>query len=887
MADVLIVVDSTAKAEFMQDYFGDRADCVVCSWPLLKTTHQIAPSAAAGPTFHFERVAGGEECVAALHAHHRHDVMVAFDANARADYLAWQIRGYLAQIGGSVDTVKQLSIPAFIEEEFDAALSVARPVAEQQGVSYYYRLLFDECLARHLVRLVGTDRGPENFPLRQPSLTTLFLLAERERELGMFVPAPKWQVQAELAVNEKIFTASLSKGIDLPADGLLRDEGKALIIRDQVSHLPFVVDAVHRSPLTINPPQPYLLAELVHDAKVILGINPAATMAMVRKLYHGILIDGRPTGVISSYSPSTGEPSDDILLGLREHISALYGDSAPAEESSIQAGMIVPLNPELTGVVLKEGLSDEEAALYELIRARALASQMRPAVGETIKVDFKVGKKSAFQAHFNEFSELGFLQGAPQELSRIQIPCPVPDIQAGQEFSPRGVRCQQIRSEGLVAERYTIETLFASLADFSIAADPITMAMLDAMIKAGYVTISTEGNLHAATNTAKVVALLDRAFPRMQGVNLSAYIEQTVAEAISGRKDLLFALKQFEQTLMLHGKCLVKAKIASKIPLRTRTSTTIIKQVAPSREEEVAAGTQDAATPLPAEPQPTLESTAAETPSPVSQAVESADSPQTTDLGALPEAGTPEESLPPETTDEIESAFESEDGDQDALWPKFEQETALPDDLKKVFADVLLSQSPPANESVEALASPSAREESAAAKAAPQLEQERLCPVCGRAMLLKEDTFGPFWGCSGFPGCRYSEAVAQADKGLACPLCGQGLNRKQTPTGKSFYVCVSSDCQFMSWSKPHYLPCGLCDSPYLVEKLVHGVNRLRCPRAGCPYEQTLTGGGHVVAKAAAADAPVKKKVLVRRAVSGGVSAGGGATKKVRVVRRKK
>jgi hypothetical protein len=88
----------------------------------------------------------------------------------------------------------------------------------------------------------------------------------------------------------------------------------------------------------------------------------------------------------------------------------------------------------------------------------------------------------------------------------------------------------------------------------------------------------------------------------------------------------------------------------------------------------------------------------------------------------------------------------------------------------------------------------------------------------------------------------------------------------------------------MSWSIPHYLPCGLCDSPYLVEKTVRGASRLHCPRAGCPYEQPLPGGdpGRT---ATPAGEPVKKKVLVRRTVSGAATSSG-TTKKVRVVRRK-
>lgn len=33
----------------------------------------------------------------------------------------------------------------------------------------------------------------------------------------------------------------------------------------------------------------------------------------------------------------------------------------------------------------------------------------------------------------------------------------------------------------------------------------------------------------------------------------------------------------------------------------------------------------------------------------------------------------------------------------------------------------------------------------------------KLCPVCGEELRKRNGRFGEFWGCSGFPGCRYTE----------------------------------------------------------------------------------------------------------------------------------
>lgn len=35
----------------------------------------------------------------------------------------------------------------------------------------------------------------------------------------------------------------------------------------------------------------------------------------------------------------------------------------------------------------------------------------------------------------------------------------------------------------------------------------------------------------------------------------------------------------------------------------------------------------------------------------------------------------------------------------------------------------------------------------------------RLCPRCGQALRKRSGRFGEFWGCSGFPQCRYTENI--------------------------------------------------------------------------------------------------------------------------------
>lgn len=40
-----------------------------------------------------------------------------------------------------------------------------------------------------------------------------------------------------------------------------------------------------------------------------------------------------------------------------------------------------------------------------------------------------------------------------------------------------------------------------------------------------------------------------------------------------------------------------------------------------------------------------------------------------------------------------------------------------------------------------------------------QQKGQKLCPICDRAMKLRSGHYGQFWGCSGYPGCTYTENI--------------------------------------------------------------------------------------------------------------------------------
>ena len=77
----------------------------------------------------------------------------------------------------------------------------------------------------------------------------------------------------------------------------------------------------------------------------------------------------------------------------------------------------------------------------------------------------------------------------------------------------------------------------------------------------------------------------------------------------------------------------------------------------------------------------------------------------------------------------------------------------------------------------------------------------------------------------------------EEDLALECPICKHSkVMVENTATGKFYYKCSNKECNFISWGKPHHIPCPKCNNPFLIEASNKaGKTILKCPRATCRY----------------------------------------------------
>ena len=85
----------------------------------------------------------------------------------------------------------------------------------------------------------------------------------------------------------------------------------------------------------------------------------------------------------------------------------------------------------------------------------------------------------------------------------------------------------------------------------------------------------------------------------------------------------------------------------------------------------------------------------------------------------------------------------------------------------------------------------------------PEIIEGEMCPDCGKPLAKQRGRFGPFVGCTGYPDCKYIKKTQQKT-GVTCPDCGKGELVRRRGRGRSmFYGCERyPECTFTARELP-------------------------------------------------------------------------------------
>jgi len=844
---VLLFIDSEAKARTLAAQSDLEIEEVVLQESPLETRHDSAiKNLHMGESgFHFSlRSSSDNAFLQQLEKDPDREVLFAFDNDHRGDYWSWMINGYLSSNVRQGIVCKRLRLQGLQRDLVSAALKEPDAIPFADGAAYYIRSLFNGYLVRHMQRLLGTASGPGKLPLDYITLTTLFLLVDRHNLTAPGVARAGLQCQVKVSDGSGQFVVTVKEGPGVIASGLLADAAQVKNISGKLAGQTFVLEEIRGRSAAVRYAEPLNLANIFHEGKRLFTMSPGDVWSSLDKLYQGVELDGVWTGLISDPYGKANKSSGEILDKIRLFLNDTYGANE-VDPGNCNPNAILPLQPYVNGDALHGEVSEKTAQLYGLIRSRAMMSQMKAPQGDMVELDIKAGD-FVLTCQGIRVEQPGCLQeNSQKEYDMLQLLSS--QLHAGQSLELVEMGSQTAANPS--ANLYTLPVLFEELQDFSIVFSSTLPAILQKMIEGKYIRVLADGTLLCLENAKKVVETINRVFPKMQGLNLSAYFEQTVTEVISGRKNIDFALKQFNQNFQMQGVSLLKKTAPSPVIPRGKRSKNIIKS-------------------------PIEEETGKPESSVISQydgkKLESPEN-EILDSEAVQVQEEQNETTISETVGDAsdEEAPESEVIEEEALEQDVVESVAdsgeVAEEVEDVPAVLVEEKGEPKNSEQKIIEE---EQEEEAPELQSQVSSDDVVEEKVQALseaLEHED--------------KVSAGIPEGREDIQCPLCGNDhLLVKQTSSDKIYYECPVSNCEFIAWARPYSIFCPQCKSPYLVEKKGGDGEMLQCPKAGCRYEQPLSNG--------ASSTPLgkKKKVLVKRKKG---SSGSGAKKRKVVVRRKR
>src|SRR5213594_2523349 len=395
MAKNLVIVESPAKARTLGKYLGRNYQVKasighVMDLPKSKFGVDIERDFA--PEYHV--IQGKAKVLEEIKkaAQDKENVYLAPDPDREGEAIAWHIAQKLGRRRKNVHRV------LFNEITKKAVLEALKNPGKLD------RNRFDAQQARRILdRLVGYKLSPLLWDKVRRGLSAgrvqsvaVRLIVDREREIEVFVPVEYWSLHATLAGRRPPqFEATLREVRGEKASLATEDETRALMA--SLEGRPFVVRSVTRGERRRNPAPPFITSTLQQDAGRKLGFSAKKTMTVAQQLYEGVeLGDEGAVGLITYMRTDSvrvaQEAQEEARRWATERLGAEYLPEAPPVYKSRGSAQeaheaIRPSEVTRDPKSMARFLTKDQLALYRLIWERFLASQLMPAVYDTVTAD--------------------------------------------------------------------------------------------------------------------------------------------------------------------------------------------------------------------------------------------------------------------------------------------------------------------------------------------------------------------------------------------------------------------------------------------------------------------------------------------------------------------
>ncbi|MGD3154509.1 type I DNA topoisomerase [Staphylococcus warneri] len=392
LADNLVIVESPAKAKTIEKYLGKRYK-VIASMGHVRDLPRSQMGVDTEDNYEpkYITIRGKGPVVKELkkHAKKAKKVFLASDPDREGEAIAWHLSKIL-----ELEDSKENRV-VFNEITKDA---VKDSFKHPRGIEMD---LVDAQQARRILdRLVGYNISPVLWKKVKKGLSAgrvqsvaLKLVIDRENEIRNFKPEEYWTIEGEFRYKKSKFTAKFLHYKNKPYK--LNKKEDVEKITAALDGDEFEITNVNKKEKTRNPANPFTTSTLQQEAARKLNFKARKTMMIAQQLYEGIDLKRQGTvGLITYMRTDSTRISDQAKSEAKNYIIDKYGNEyvsnrkASGKQGDQDAHEAIrPTSTLRTPEEMKPFLTRDQHRLYKLIWERFVASQMAPAILDTIALD--------------------------------------------------------------------------------------------------------------------------------------------------------------------------------------------------------------------------------------------------------------------------------------------------------------------------------------------------------------------------------------------------------------------------------------------------------------------------------------------------------------------
>lgn len=483
-------------------------------------------------------------------------LILATDPDREGEAISWHILQVLEKRRALKKgvPVERVAFNAVTKQAILTALSEPREIDTPLVSAYLARRALDYLVGFTLSPVLWRKLPGARSAGRVQSVA-LRLICDRESEIERFITEEYWTIQAALKTT---------KGDDVTArlvaiDGNklqrldLKDETTATGIKAAIEGGTYTIRSVDKKATKRNPFAPFTTSTLQQEASRKLGFSAKQTMQVAQRLYEGVDIGGETVGLITYMRTDGVQIAPEAIKEIRSQIAREFDKRyvAPfireyktkAKNAQEAHEAVRPTDVSRHPKDIARRLDRDQAALYDLIWKRSIASQMASAelaqTAAEIDAPGRDGKMYGLRANGTVVTFEGFLKVYEEGRDDDKASASgdddsrrLPPLNAGEAMKDQGVEAKQHFTEP--PPRYSEATLVKRMEELGIGR-PSTYAATIAVLRDRQYVTDDKKRMIPEDKGRLVIAFLESFFNRYVEYDFTASLEEKL-DLISDNK---------------------------------------------------------------------------------------------------------------------------------------------------------------------------------------------------------------------------------------------------------------------------------------------------------------------------------------------------------------